>query len=102
MSASTVAYVRVVTNPVGVAAVAPHIVALMLSVPTACARTWASALVTQPCCEGYSGWFGVVVSGDQVGLAVVWGFPSMSALRIAVIGRHRRYVYLESKHAMPA
>ena len=34
---------------------APGMVALMLFVLSAFARTWATALVTQPCCEGYSG-----------------------------------------------
>jgi hypothetical protein len=34
---------------------APGMVALMLLVWSVFARTWASTLVTQPCCEGYSG-----------------------------------------------
>src|SRR6266704_3261811 len=52
--------------------------------------------------EVYVGNGGVANSGVQVGSAVVAGLPSMSALRIAVTGRQSWYVYLESKHAIPA
>ena len=46
-----------------------------------------TAAVTQPCWLGYSGWLGVVISGDQAGSAVVAALPSRLAPRIAVTGR---------------
>ena len=52
--------------------------------------TATTAEVTQPCALGYSGWFGVVRSGDHVASMSVAGLPSVSAARIAVTGRHRR------------
>ena len=41
----------------------------------------------QPCWDGYSGWPGTPRSDCHGGSAVVSGLPSLSALRIAVIGR---------------
>ena len=43
-------------------------------------------------------------SGSQVGSAVVFGFPSVSARRIALSGRHRSIGvwYFASQAAMPA
>ena len=39
---------------------------------------------------GYSGWLGVFTNGVQAGSAAVLGLPSLSAFRIAVIGRQNR------------
>lgn len=39
------------------------------------------------CPEVYEGNGGVAISGSQVGSASVWSLPSVSAARIAVIGR---------------
>lgn len=49
----------------------------------------ANAPVRQACAAGYSGWEGVVASGDQLGSATVSGLLSMSPLRIAVTGRQK-------------
>ena len=50
----------------------------------------ASAPVMQVCAAGYSGWFGVTSSGVQVGSGWVAGFPSIWALRMAMMGRQNR------------
>jgi hypothetical protein len=50
-------------------------------------RTAAAAAPSTLCAESWSGIGGVVTSGVQVGSAVVFGFPSVSAVRIAVTGR---------------
>ena len=43
----------------------------------------ANAELWKACAAGYSGWFGVVRSGAQVGSGSVFGFPSVSANWIA-------------------
>jgi hypothetical protein len=50
----------------------------------------------------YEGFGGVLSSGVQFGSATVSGLPVWSASRMAVIGRHRLYVYLASKWPMTA
>ena len=54
---------------------------------SAAASVSVNAAVKQPCWDGYSGWPGTGSSDCQVGSAVVSGLPSLSAFRIAVIGR---------------
>ena len=54
------------------------------------------------CAQGYSGCIGVASIGCQVATRSVAVLPSMSPLRIAVIGRQNSYLYLASKTAMTA
>src|SRR4029453_14278521 len=58
--------------------------------------TSAPAALTTACAPGEGGSRGVVASGVQFGSAAVAAFPSLSAARIAVIGRQKWYVYLPS------
>src|SRR4029079_7284711 len=81
-SCCTVSNSRVVVKVVPPAA-APQILALIICVPRAFTSTSAKADVTQPCADGYSGWFGVESNGDQAGSAVVAALPSRSAFLIA-------------------
>src|SRR5689334_5493378 len=60
------------------------------------ASTDAAAALTVAWAPGYDGSGAVVDSGVHAGSAAVAGLPSASAARIAVTGRHRRYVYLAS------
>ena len=49
------------------------------SVPSTPLNTSAIEEVTHPCAAGYSGWFGVVRSGDHVpASSTVAGFPSVT------------------------
>jgi hypothetical protein len=52
--------------------------------------------------EGCSGYGGLLISGSQVGSASVAGLPSLSASRIAVIGRQKSHRALSSQAAIPA
>src|SRR6266850_1068259 len=52
--------------------------------------------------QGYSGCIGVSMNGVQPASRSVALLPSLSALRIAVIGRQRLYVYLASNTAISA
>ena len=74
--------------------VAPGTMSMLMFVVLSTAARHAqsvTAAVTHPCALGYSGWFrGVVSSGDDVALTSVAALPSLSALRIAVIGRQSR------------
>jgi hypothetical protein len=54
-----------------------------LSVPKKASRAVTTAVLWQACAEGYSGKFGVVASGVQLGSATVFGLPSVSASGIA-------------------
>ena len=65
-------------------------------------RTVAIALLIVACADGYSGWFGVAMSGVQPGSASVAGLPSSSARWIAVTGRQKLKAYLVSQHAIRA
>src|SRR6266403_6046352 len=64
------------------------------------ARIVETAPVTQPCAAGYSGWLGVVPSGNQFGSAVRAGLPPPTG--IAVTGRQKLNVYFAFQHPMPA
>src|ERR671929_661622 len=68
--------------------------------PKKSVSTSAAALLKVEWPETYSGWFGVVRSGDQFGSAVVASLPSVSASWMAVTGRHEPYVYFASHAAM--
>ena len=54
-----------------------------LSVPKNASSARTTAVLWQACAEGYSGKFGVALSGCQVGSATVSGLPSVSASWIA-------------------
>src|SRR5262245_58100728 len=63
--------------------------------------TTASAADVMQCAHGYSGWSGVETSGSQSATRIrATPGPCMSPFLIAVIGRHRLYVYLASNTAM--
>src|SRR5712671_2150335 len=74
----------------------------MSAVPRAASMAEAIAPLMMQCAHGYSGCIGVLSIGCQVALRSVAGLPSMSPLRIAVIGLQNSYLYLASKSAMPA
>jgi hypothetical protein len=59
----------------------------ILSVPKKLCSAPTSAPLPQVCPAGYSGKPGVSINGVQSGSRVVAGLPSVSAYRIAVIGR---------------
>ena len=59
----------------------------MCCVCSADASVSLKAAVKQPCWDGYSGCPGTPSSATQPGSAVVSGLLSLSAFRIAVIGR---------------
>src|SRR5262245_56195307 len=68
-------------------------------VPSSASRTAPTAADEMQCAHGYSGCSGVSSSGNQVGAASVASLPSMSARRIAVIGRQNAYSYFASNTA---
>src|SRR3954449_8509539 len=70
-SASAVAKCRVDAN-VG----PPAMSRLMFGVPSTAVNTDDSAVDTEECALGYSGWFGVGMSGRQPCTSTVAGFPS--------------------------
>src|SRR5262245_30686300 len=67
--------------------------------PSAASSTAPTAADEMQCAHGYSGCSGVSSSGNQVGAASVASLPSMSARRIAVIGRQNVYSYFASNTA---
>src|SRR6266436_8943388 len=69
-------------------------------VPKYPARIVETAPVTQPCPAGYSGWLGVVPSGNQFGSAVRAGLPPPTWM--AVTGRQKLKLNLAFQHPMPA
>src|SRR5687768_4285533 len=60
--------------------------------PNTSVRIEAEAAATTACAELYSGNGGVTLSGVHVGSAIVASLPSVSPLRMAVMGRQRLYV----------
>src|SRR5262245_20645276 len=62
-------------------------------------RTWAIAPVSSLWADGYSGCGGVARKESQFGSGVI---RNPSALRMALIGRQKLYVYLESQQAIAA
>src|SRR5713226_291295 len=70
--------------------------------PNSDSRTDLVAAEVMQCAQGYSGWRGVSMVGSQSGTRVVASLPSISPLRIAVIGRQNWNAYLASKTAMYA
>src|SRR5260370_31068029 len=69
-------------------------------VPKYPARIVETALVTQPCAAGYSGWLGVFPSGNQFGSAVRAGLPPPTWM--AVTGRQKLKLNFASQQPMPA
>src|SRR5262245_32184118 len=88
------------------------IVNSILSVPKKFCSVWTMALLAQEWAEGWSGNGGVASgggamtgvagsnSGVQLGSASVAGLPSVSASRIAVIGRQNVQWYLSFQQPM--
>src|SRR5712672_4587071 len=74
----------------------------MSAVPRAASMAEAIAPLMMQCAHGYSGCIGVASIGCQAASRSVAGLPSMSPLRIAVIGRQNSYLYLASKTAIKA
>src|SRR5262245_41231897 len=62
-------------------------------------RTWAIAPVSSLWADGYSGCGGVARKESQFGSGVI---RNPSALRMALIGRQKLYVYFESQQAIAA
>src|SRR3979411_2823534 len=66
-----------------------------MSTPSSTALTTAATLpLWMQCEQGYSGCIGVLAIGCQVASLSVAGLPSISPLRIAVIGRQKLSWYL--------
>lgn len=59
----------------------------MAWVPKNASSAATTAVLWQACADGYSGKFGVVVTGCQAGSATVRGLPSVSASAMAWMGR---------------
>src|SRR5437870_2371463 len=74
----------------------------VLSEPKKAASTTAAAPLKVLWPEMYSGNGGVTSSGVQVESLTVSGLPSVSALRMAVMGRQKSKAYLQSQAMMPA
>src|SRR5262245_19295656 len=72
------------------------------AVPSIASMALATAELTMQCAHGYSGCIGVLSIGCQVATRSVAALPSMSPLRIAVIGRQNPYLYLASITAIMA
>src|SRR6187551_1100014 len=68
-------------------------------VPSKASSTAPTAADEMQCAHGYSGWSGVSSSGSHNGAASVASLPSMSARRIAVMGRQKAYSYFASNTA---
>src|SRR5262245_30883060 len=68
-------------------------------VPSSASSTAPTAAAEMQCAHGYSGCSGGSSGGSQVGAASVASLPSMSARRIAVIGRQKAYSYFASNTA---
>src|SRR4029077_516251 len=74
----------------------------MSAVPNTALTTPTTAPLWMQCAHGYSGGIGVLSIGCQVASRSVVGLPSLSPLRIAVIGRQKSYLYLASITAIMA
>src|SRR5882724_890539 len=74
----------------------------MSAVPRAASMAEAIAPLMMQCAHGYSGCMGVLSIGCQVASRSVASLPSISPLRIAVIGRQNAYLYLASMTAIAA
>src|SRR5262249_18422797 len=70
--------------------------------PSSAWSTAPSDADTMQWAHGYSGCIGVSMNGVQLGSRSVASLPSVSPLRMAVIGRQKLYVYLASKTAVSA
>src|ERR1700730_10519376 len=88
--------------------VTPGAVGLVMAISgiSAVPSTALTAPATEPlwmqCAHGYSGCIGVGAIGCQVATRSVAGLPSISPLRIAVIGRQKLQWYFASNAAMLA
>src|SRR5262245_35280696 len=67
--------------------------------PSKASSTPPTAADEMQCAQGYSGCSGVSSSGNHSGAASVASLPSISARRIAVIGRQNAYSYFASNTA---
>src|SRR5690242_18820061 len=67
--------------------------------PNSASSTAPTAAEEMQCAHGYSGCSGVSSSGNHSLAASVASLPSMSARRIAVIGRQNAYAYFASNTA---
>src|ERR1700704_4214633 len=74
----------------------------MSAVPSTASMAEATAPLMMQCAHGYSGCIGVLSIGCHVASRSVAALPSMSPLRMAVIGRQNAYLYLASKTAIRA
>src|SRR5437588_9369865 len=72
----------------------------MSTVPSTALITPATVPLWMQCEQGYSGCIGVLAIGCHVASRSVAGLPSISPLRIAVIGRQKWYLYFASRTAM--
>src|SRR5437868_5303425 len=99
--ASSAAWEKLVNERV-TPGIASDVVVKAVWSPKNAARTVLAAPLKVLWPESYDGKLGVVRSGVQVGSAAVAGLPSVSAARMAVIGRQKLYVYFASQQAIPA
>src|SRR5512132_2910261 len=74
----------------------------MSAVPSMASMALATAELTMQWAHGYSGCIGVLSIGCQVASRSVASWPSISPLRMAVIGRQNAYLYLASMTAITA
>src|SRR5512132_1249657 len=74
----------------------------MSAVPRIASIALATAELMMQWAHGYSGCIGVLSIGCQVASRSVAALPSISPLRMAVIGRQNAYLYLASKTATMA
>src|SRR5436305_2254050 len=88
--------------------VTPGAVGLVIAIsgtsvlPSAASTTDATVPLRMQCAHGYSGCIGVLSIGCQLASRAVAGLPSISPLRIAVIGRQNSYLYFASNTATKA
>src|SRR5947207_5780735 len=74
----------------------------MSAMPSIASMALARAELMMQCANGYSGCIGVLSIGCHVASCSVASLPSMSPLRMAVIGRQKAYLYLASMTAIAA
>src|SRR5947207_9326707 len=74
----------------------------MSAVPSIASMALATPELMMQWAHGYSGCMGVLPIGCHVASRSVASLPSMSPLRIAVIGRQNAYLYLASMTAIAA
>src|SRR5207253_545453 len=74
----------------------------MSAVPSIVSMALATAELMMQWAHGYSGCIGVLSIGCHVASRSVASLPSMSPLRMAVIGRQNAYLYLASMKAIAA